>query len=423
VKSNIWLVAKHEIGRTLRQKSFWLFTLLMPAFFLALQVYYAVQDNDFQTGAQNTEAPAEVESPDIPVVGLVDGAQLISYIPRAIPPEMFATFLDEAAARAALEAGEIEQYVVIPADFLATGDVTVYDRDFVIRSGGEEMGIAFGSANQWMLRYLLEANLTGDEALVAVLRDPLPAALTEQHAVKPMVETDQGDRALSEVVASVMPYAYYFILIVVGGYLMRSVAAEKENRTAEVLLLSLNPRDLLAGKIAGLSAVAWLQLVVWLGAGLLLLDQGRSWLNAAALHFSPDFFVWAFLFLVFGYLLYASVMAAGAVIAPNAREAAKVTYLLIVPLMPTLMFGRVFAEEPHGTLALALSLFPFSAPSAMVTRLAVANVPIWQPVVSLAGLIVTAYVMLLLASRLFRADNLLSDEAFSWGRLATGWRE
>jgi ABC-2 type transport system permease protein len=220
-----------------------------------------------------------------------------------------------------------------------------------------------------------------------------------------------------------MPYAYYFILIVVGGYLMRSVAAEKENRTAEVLLLSLKPRELLAGKILGLSTVAWLQLFVWLGAGLLLLDQGRNWLNAATLHFSPAFFVWAVLFLVFGYLLYASVMAAGAVIAPNAREASKVTYLLVVPLMPTLMFGRVFAEEPHGTLALALSLFPFSAPSAMVTRLAVADVPLWQPVVSLALLGVTAYVLLLLAARFFRADNLLSNEAFSWQRLATGWRE
>jgi ABC-2 type transport system permease protein len=204
---------------------------------------------------------------------------------------------------------------------------------------------------------------------------------------------------------------------------MRSVAAEKENRTAEVLLLSLDPRDLMVGKLLGLSIVALLQLSVWLGAGILIMDWGSEWLNVSAFSFSPTFFVWAFLFLVFGYLLYASVMAAGGAIAPNAREAGKVTFLLIVPLMPTLMFGSLFAEDPNGTFATALSLIPFSAPSAMVTRLAVADVPLWQPVVSLAGLAITAYVLVLLSARFFRADHLLSDAAFSWHRLATGWRK
>jgi ABC-type Na+ efflux pump permease subunit len=59
----------------------------------------------------------------------------------------------------------------------------------------------------------------------------------------------------------------------------------------------------------------------------------------------------------------------------------------------------------------------------MVTRLAVADVPLWQPVVSLLGLALTAYVAVLLAARFFRADNLLSDASFSWQRFATGWRE
>jgi ABC-2 type transport system permease protein len=72
---------------------------------------------------------------------------------------------------------------------------------------------------------------------------------------------------------------------------------------------------------------------------------------------------------------------------------------------------------------LALSLFPLSAPSAMVTRLAVAPVPLWQILVSLGGLAVTTYVFVSLAARFFRAGNLLSSESFSWKRLATGWRK
>jgi ABC-2 type transport system permease protein len=90
--------------------------------------------------------------------------------------------------------------------------------------------------------------------------------------------------------------------------------------------------------------------------------------------------------------------------------------------MPTLMFAQAFVEEPHGPLSLGLSLFPFSAPSAMVTRLAIAPVPLWQVLLSLGGVAISAYLFLLLASRFFRAGNLLSQEAFNWRRLLTGWQ-
>jgi ABC-2 type transport system permease protein len=91
--------------------------------------------------------------------------------------------------------------------------------------------------------------------------------------------------------------------------------------------------------------------------------------------------------------------------------------------MPTLMFSREFVEDPHGTLALVLSLFPLSAPGAMVTRLAFSNVPLWQLLLSVTGLAITTYFVVVLAARFFRAGNLLSTEAFNWRRFASGWRE
>jgi ABC-2 type transport system permease protein len=207
-----------------------------------------------------------------------------------------------------------------------------------------------------------------------------------------------------------------------SSYLMRSVVAEKENRTAEILLLSLHPREIMVGKILAMSVVTLVQVAVWVGGGILLLNRGADLLNAATFSFPPGFLVWAILFLVFGYLLFASVMAAAGAIAPNAREGAQVTWLLIIPLMPTLMFGSVFLEEPNGMLSTVLSLFPLSAPSAMVTRLAVADVPLWQVIASLAGLALTTCLTISLAGRFFRADTLLSHDSFNWRRLATGWR-
>jgi len=205
-----------------------------------------------------------------------------------------------------------------------------------------------------------------------------------------------------------MPYVFYFILLVGSGYLMGSVVAEKENRTVEVLLLSLEPRELMVGKILGLSVVTLVQLSIWFGGGMLILNRSADFLDVSGFTFPPGFIVWAILFLALGFLLYASVMAAAGAIALTAREGTQVSWLLMLPLLPTLMLSSLFVEEPNNPLILALSLFPFSAPSAMLTRLAVGEVPLWQIIVSLLGLAGTTYLMVVLAGRFFRADNLLS---------------
>jgi len=179
----------------------------------------------------------------------------------------------------------------------------------------------------------------------------------------------------------------------------------------------------MVGKILAMSVIVIVQLVFWVGGGVLILNKGADLLKVASFSFPPGFFLWAVLFLILGYLLYASVMAAGGAISSNSRETGAMTFLLIIPLMPTLMFGTLFAEEPNNPLVVGLSLFPFSAPSAMVTRLAVAPVPWWQLLISLAGLAITTYLFVLLAARFFQAGNLLSSASFSWRRLATGWRK
>jgi ABC-2 type transport system permease protein len=418
----IWLVIKHDVMATLRQPSFWILTFLMPALLLAYLAYstirYSQPDSEADRPEESTSTPA-----DIAAVGLVDEADLLAELPPGFPPDLFVRFADQATARAALENEEIEQYIHIPADYVATGQVTVYDQNFQILQSGENMGLAFHSDNEWVLQYVLDYSLAGDEELVTALRNPTPGALAEWHAVRPPEPTDADSQALAELVSSIVPYGFYFLLLMSSSYLMRAVVAEKENRTVEVLLLSLHPRQLMVGKILAMSLVVLLQVAVWVGGGVLMLDRGADLLRVAEFTFPPGFLIWASLFLILGYLLFASIMTAAGALATNAREGGQMMWLLIIPLMPTLMFGSLFLEEPNNPLVLVLSLFPFSAPSAMVTRLAVAQVPLWQILVSLAGVALTAYLFIALAGRFFRAGNLLSSASFSWRRLATGWRE
>jgi ABC-2 type transport system permease protein len=213
-------------------------------------------------------------------------------------------------------------------------------------------------------------------------------------------------------------FILFFSLMISSGLLLQSVSKEKETRTAEVLLLSLRPGELMLGKVIGLGAVALFQLVVWAGGGMLLLGRGGELVGAAASFELPaGFVIWLLLYFVFGYATYASLMGAIGVLAPTAREGAQFTFLVMLPLMVPLWLNNVFIQEPNGDLATILSLFPLTAPVSMITRLAAGGVPLWQPIVGVGLLAGTAYLFVLLAARLFRADTLLSYVTLDWKRL------
>ncbi len=109
---------------------------------------------------------------------------------------------------------------------------------------------------------IINTGITGDECLAALLLDSTPGS--ESSALDPA-----GARAPDAAAAGILlPYLLMFILYLASAmtssFMLRSVSREKENRTAEVLPVSLRPRDLMLGKIAGLSAAGLLQVATWL---------------------------------------------------------------------------------------------------------------------------------------------------------------
>ena len=248
---NIGLVAKYTFLTTVRTRSFWVITLLVPAFLLVFQVYSALQEGEISRdmGAEEAETAQDQAPSGLPVLGLVDEAGLLKNMPEGFPQTLFTRFTDLEAARAALKSGQIDQLIHLPASYLADGAVIVYDRDFQVTSGGTDAGLGFGSQDEWILPYLINYNLTGDVMLSSALRNPTPGILARYHALQPPAPVDEGARTTAVLVGRIMPYIFYFILLFSSSYLLRSVSAEKENRTAEVLLLSVEPREFMMGKV------------------------------------------------------------------------------------------------------------------------------------------------------------------------------
>jgi ABC-2 type transport system permease protein len=402
---NIALVLKHEIKTTLEKRSFWLMTFLFPLLIIASTVLpqMLARSTFQQTGLEALLAAAQPRA-----AGYVDAAAVIRALPPGFPPALLRAYPDEASARAGLAAGEVSQYYLIPADFVATGDLTLVDSHFSAFTGMD---------GGRLMEYVLNYNLVGDPALARLLIDPTPSVIMQSVAPAAQNSGNPDDPFLFAAPFVVM-FILFFAITMSAGFMLQSVAKEKENRTAEILLLSVRPRELMLGKVLGLGLVALLQLAVWMGGAWLALNQAGSF-SAALANFTlpPGFAIWAVLYFLFGYILYASLLGALGALAPTVREGTQFTFLAIMPLLAPIWLNAAFTQAPDGALATALSLFPLTAPTAMATRLSVGHVPFWQPVVSLIGLIVTTYLFVLLAARLFRADTLLSDASLNWGRL------
>lgn len=410
---NVLIVIKHEIVTTLSKPSFWLTTLVLPFFILLMTVgSQSLAEKAFESSGDAELLSGSPAAPGALRIGYVDEAQLLNDFPPGFPQEILQAYPDEAAAQAALDAGDLERYYVIPEDYVETGDVVLVDNQFTPLShlAGEDL-----------MRHILAYNLTESTETPALLLNPLPDLTSVSLLPESERETinELGyESELGYIVPFAVTFIFFFVLTMSGGFMLQSVSKEKENRVVEVLLLSLSPRELMLGKLLGLGAVALLQMGIWLGGGLLSLDQSQKFITAArAFTLPPGFIGWSLLYFLFGYLMYASLLGALGALAPNAREGNQFTFFILWPLMIPLWLQSSFIEAPHGGLVTFFSLFPLTSVVSMMTRLTAGGVPLWQLLVSVALLAATTYGFVMLAARFFRADTLLSDASLSWKQL------
>lgn len=403
--SNILLVLRHEFLTTIQKPSFWVTTFVLPGFIILLNIGSQMMTRSVFDDNAPTLVPgldmSQVQHP--PLLGYVDPANLIS-LPPSVPGGLLQPFASEEAANQAVAEGVIEQYYVVPADFLARGQVYLVSADFS----------PFRELDDTLFDFVINYSLTNDELTALVYTNPTFTIYPKQLAPQETA-VDSSENPFTFLVPFAVMSIFFFLITMSSGFMLQSVSREKENRTAEVLLVSLRPRELMLGKVLGLSLVALLQLSFWAGGGLLAFNRLRETLEtAASLVLPPGFIGWGLAFFILGYLLYASMMGAIGALAPSAREGGQFTFLVLLPLLIPLWFNVVFIESPNGALATAFSLIPFTAPVAMMTRMVATAVPTWQILLSLGGLALLTYGMVLLAARFFRADTLLSSAALHW---------
>lgn len=401
----LFLVARRELWQRLRTRSFILSTIGLPLIFLAIWGGTSL----LGSGQIMPDGPQEAEPvDDLPqALGYVDRADLIERVPPSLPKDLFQAFSDVDEARAALERGDVDAYYVIAPDYRETGQIRRVSQNLPTVPPGNE---AFNR--------LLLGNLLSDDGS-SLTPETISRVQAPFQSDSLSVVVLNGEEAQESGPPSFLPFMVTMLVMIPlftsGSYLLYSVTQEKSSRIMEILLVSLHPRDLLAGKLLGLGALTLIQYVVWgliAGAGLLIRGQDLGALGQT-ISLGAGELLLALFFALGGYGLYAAIMAGVGALSPDLESTSSWVFVITLPMLLPIYLWAAITGAPNGALAVILSLFPFSAPVAMLMRMTSTTVPSWQILVSLILLALAAAGMVWLISRLFRVQTLLSGESFS----------
>jgi ABC-2 type transport system permease protein len=382
-----WLVAATTYRRRVRSTTFLLLTFGIPVLMVIA----------------GTVAILTQVRGMLPRIGYVDQTGQLAPVESVAVGDQtlrLASYADLDAARQALDGADIAGYLVIPEDYFEGARPTFY---------GEESPSA--RLQSGMTAFMRKAMLP-DAPVWALARLDDPSRIT-------YVARETGERvaqgpALVIRVATPAFWALIFVLSVFtsANQMGSAVVREKEQRAMEMVITSISPRQLVVGKVLGMTLLSLTQVGVWVigavvGIGLALLGT----LQIQDLSIPWSALLWAALLGIPAYLLYAVLGAGLGVIAGDKQQARQLAGLLGFFGMGPLYFMGALVGNLGGQLAVGLTLFPLTAPAIALFRMTLSEVPTWQLGASLAIILITLAASVWFVARIFRAAMLLYGQA------------
>jgi len=274
---------------------------------------------------------------------------------------------DDAAAEASVRDGDVDAALTgDPADFTVVvrsePGAALYSLLTVLRQQA-----ALGSA---------VTELGGDPTAVAA---ELAAATLDVRALDPAPERDGGQIAAGYVAGILL----FLALQTTAQLVSQGVVEEKSTRVVELLLSTIRPWQLMAGKVLGIGVIGLIQVLVVISAAAgtaLALDL----LDASGLDLGSTV-VWALAWFVLGFVMYALALAALASLVSRQEDVASVTApVLLLMIIPYVIGISIAPWDPTNTIVVVLSYVPFAAPLVMPMRIALGTVETWQVLASFA---------------------------------------
>jgi ABC-2 type transport system permease protein len=224
-----------------------------------------------------------------------------------------------------------------------------------------------------------------------------------------------GSGAVSAIFALAVAFLLYVVIIFYGQAIMRGVMEEKQTRVAEVIVSSIKPDALLAGKVLGVGAVGLTQQIVWVVTGLLLIDLRAPILRALGApiptmqmpSISLEAAVLLFLFFLLGFAFYMALFAAVGAMVNTEQEAQQASMPVMMLVIAAALFIQPVTFSPTGALAQWASIIPFTSPILMPVRLSLINVPWIEIIAGIVVLLLSGGAAVWMAARIYRVGLLM----------------
>ena len=224
-----------------------------------------------------------------------------------------------------------------------------------------------------------------------------------------------GSGSVSLLFAVAVGLLLYMTILMYGQNVLRGVMDEKQGRVAEMVIASVRPGTLLAGKVLGIGAVGLTQVLAWITTSALMIRYRGSVLSMLDAPVRPlqlpsvsvGTLALLIVFFLLGYTLYAALFAAVGAMVGSEQEAQQAQVPVILLLVVSILFLQPVLNSPDSALATTLAYVPFSAPVVMPLRMSAVSVPWWEVALSLTGLASASYLAVYLAARIYRTGVLM----------------
>ena len=228
------------------------------------------------------------------------------------------------------------------------------------------------------------------------------------------VDTTQAgkktDTTSSYVAAFVLFFLMYMGILLYGMNVARSIIEEKTSRVFEVLLATITPEEMMAGKVIGVGSVGLTQILIWLLTAILLTSSSMVTAFAGSsthVTLSALQIVSFVVYFLLGYLLYSAMAAALGAMVNSEQELQQLNMFLVMPLAGCMFAIGPVITNPNGPFARILSLIPFCSPLVMYLRISIGSPAMWEVALSIVLMLATIYAVLWIASRIYRVGILM----------------
>jgi ABC-2 type transport system permease protein len=396
---DIWLIAKREYLEQVRGKAFKVTTILIPVVFASIIGISVVAGKNSGSGKHVAVAASDPALADSIRAQLLDDKDARMTVDVIAP----AAESDRQGLLAKVDQKELDGFLWLNTS--ATDNKTT--ATYAARSSGD---------------FTTEARLS-DALNHAVVRQRLTAHGIPSSDVAALtsdikIDTEQvknGKETTSSAfgtfwAAYIMAFLLSFTVVMYGMNVGRSVIQEKTSRIFEVMLATVKPGDMLAGKLIGIGAVGLSQLAIWAAAGVLFSSTALAasmMSGGLKIQISPAEIVLFAVYFLLGYALYSALFAGLAATCDTEQELQQYAPLAAVPIW--ISFGMItfIVSNPNSVWSVAISMFPPCAPITMFLRIASQFPPLWQIALSVALLAVSVYIVVWLSSRIYRVGILM----------------